>query len=132
MLEAQNARQETIWLCGKPRFLRELLGYVLKETVGTTRVHQVADIEPPRLTLPEYADWLIWFLNAKHEIATALEKVSGAQNLNLLLIQRNGDTLVRWADGTESQYLDISLPELENLVQTPLAPENVSQTQQED
>lgn len=124
MAETAYQEQETVWLCGKPRFLRELLGYVLKQTLGTVEVRDVLESEPPRLALPEYARWLIWFLNSKNEVAAALEKLElPSIKLNLLLIEKNGDTLVRWADGTEAQYVDISLRELENLVQ-PQPPSN--------
>jgi hypothetical protein len=115
------SEDETIWLCGRPRFLRETLGHVLKESFGTLAVRDIHDLEPPMLALPEHACWLVWFLNGKFEIKTALDKVvASPKQLNLLLIQSDGHAFVRWADQLESDRFDISLNELTGILQASL------------
>lgn len=110
---------DSIWLTGRPRFLRETLSLVLKEIFGEFRVRDVADSEPPTLPLPTRVRWLIWFLNGKHEINTAIEHfTSPPDHLNLLLIQNDGHAFVRWADHAEMHRYDISLEELTVLLKT--------------
>lgn len=114
-------KYETIWLCGRPRFLRETLCQILQKQFSRVHVRDIFDLEPPALTLPENSCWLIWFLNGKYEIAVALEKiVSQPTLLNLLLIQSDGHAFVRWADQVEMHRHDISLEELTAILKTPL------------
>lgn len=99
--------------------MRESLSLVLKEIFGEFRVHDVADSEPPTLPLSTQVHWLIWFLNGKHEINTAIEKLTSLpEQLNLLLIQNDGHAFVRWADRFEMHRHDISLEELTVLLKT--------------
>lgn len=112
---------ELIWLCGRPRFLRETLAQVLKEAFRAIQVHEVLEVEPPTLNLPQDACWMIWFLNGNWDISAALEKiVAPPTQLNLLLIQSDGRAFVRWADQKELDKPDISLQELVNIVKTTL------------
>lgn len=121
MRGAQVDSRELIWLCGRPRFLRETLAQLLQETFRTIPMHQVADLEPPTLKLPPDACWLIWFLNGTWTIPAALEKiVMPPARLNLLLIQSDGRTLVRWANQQELTRSDISLPDLVRIIKTTL------------
>lgn len=113
--------KEAIWLCGRPRFLRETLGLVLKETFSTVAIHEILELEPPSLPLPENACWLIWFLNGQVEIRTALEKIAVAPaQLNLLLIQSDGHALVRRVNQAEEDRIDISLNELTFILKSSL------------
>lgn len=112
---------ETLWLCGKPRFMRETLGHVLKERFGAASVLEVHDAEPPQLEMPAQLCWLVWFLNDKYEIVAAAEKIQLAPaQLNLLLIQSDGHALVRWANGIQAHRRDVSLEELVSILQIPL------------
>jgi len=118
----ETARDETvqdaaIWVCGKPRFLREALAQVLRETFGAGSVRQVTDLEPPALVLPPRAAWMIWFLNGKNDVASAMEKLVTPGVLpNILLIQSDGHAFVRRADSARDHGLDVSLGELLNML----------------
>lgn len=113
--------EEPIWLCGKPRFLRETMAQVLNETFGRGTVRQVTDIEPPAMVLPKRACWVIWFLNNTYELGTALEKiVISNPPLNFVLIESDGHALVQRSDQVEVERADISLSELIAILKTTL------------
>ena len=126
ILGGQPTIQEFIWLCGKPRFLRESLSGVLQNTFGTGRVREQPHLEPPQLWIPESLPWLIWFLNNKHPISSALDEfVASHSHPGLVLIENDGCAFVRRADGTELQRTDISLQELIKILKVPLAQERI-------
>jgi hypothetical protein len=111
------SNRQAIWVCGRPRFLRETLAHVLKEKLGARTVIDVPEQEPPVLTLPEQPGWLIWFLNGNNKISSASAKFAAQPpHLNLLLIQGNGDILIRRADRSETRRADIALQELCDLL----------------
>lgn len=114
-------KPELIWLCGRPRFLRETLGQVLQEAFRVLPVRQIPELEPPLLKLPHDACWVIWFLNGTWNLNTALEKiVTPPARLNFLLISSDGRAFVRWADKKELYRPDISLQELVTIIKTTL------------
>lgn len=114
-------KAELIWLCGRPRFLRETLAQVLNDAFHAIQVHEVSEVEPPTMKLPQDACWMIWFLNGKWDINGALEKIAAPPaRLNLLLIQSDGRAFVRWANRQELHKPDISLQELVHIVKTTL------------
>jgi hypothetical protein len=113
--------EEPIWLCGKPRFLRETMAQVLSETFGRGTVREIMDIEPPTMVLPKSACWVIWFLNGTHDLGTALEKiVISNPPLNFVLIESDGHAVVQRSDQVEVERADISLSELITILKTTL------------
>lgn len=104
---------EAIWVCGKPRFLRETLAHVLSQKFSARHVREMVEMEPPISTLPQAPAWLIWLLNGSQELGDALEKIP-TQNawLNLMFVQGDGQVLIRRADGSEMRRMDLGLHEL--------------------
>lgn len=122
---------ETIWLCGRPSFLREILVQVLKEALGAHQIHDAVDLEPPALVVPETARWLVWFVNTRNQAARVLEPFAvEAAPFNLILIEMDGQTLIRRDEPGRLRRLDLSLDELVTLMRTvdrPRPPQNPSQ-----
>lgn len=120
-MDTPRDAEQLIWLYGKPRFLRESLAHVLQETLGTVSVRELPAMEPPTLGIPEHLHWFIWFLGSSGHASTALQEFATlTARLNLVLIENNGNTLVRRANGTEMRLLDISLRELVSILQLPV------------
>lgn len=111
--------ERLIWVCGKPRFLLESLCHVLQETVRTYQC-ELPGTEPPELNVGEQVQWLIWFPGSHYPLSGALNEFTSSNELNVVLIEQNGNTLVHRADGTETRQLDISLNDLVRILQMPL------------
>ncbi len=114
--------RESIWLVGKPRFLREALGRVLAEKFAFVQVRDIADTEPPALALNPPLTWLVWFLSTNETVSSACEKIGAhALVLNFLMIQNNGHAFAHWANHNERHFDDISLSQVIALLGASLA-----------
>jgi hypothetical protein len=116
-----NPAPGSIWVCGRPRFLRELLVQVLIEKLGTEQVTDAHELEPPALAVPADARWLVWFVNGGNDLFPEIT-IREVERCNLVLIWSDGRAAVRTAGGRNLRHRDLSLVDLEYLLSsTPIS-----------
>jgi hypothetical protein len=109
--------QPEVWICGKPRFIRDAMAKVLAQEFENLPARTIPNLEPPELRLTHNVSWLIWFLNNHANAGQALEKLPSEPYVtNVLMIQGDGHALVRRADQDTQSQNDISLNQVLELV----------------
>jgi hypothetical protein len=113
---AKPAKRE-LWLCGKPKFIREALENVLAHELEGVNLQSITDQEPPDLHLTSNVLWLVWFMNGtSHDSADLVRAARSTGVPNVLVIQNNGNAWVFRSDHSTQSQRNVSLMQVLDLL----------------